>query len=441
MKEVHRHMKAFQRALALLLALITVLTLTACGQKPAAQPEQVQEPAAEQSKPAPAEEPAAEESSDAEQTPAPAADVRVGEEFKFTELAADKNGDNGLTFYYTTDGKTLEAFTDRDEDENKWYKGAAGLLVYPALVPADNYGALGTAKNTSVVMGYQLPADGTVNLFTWLALQGASGEHGYRVKIALDSLENVQEQYDCIGDTQTVEYRNYTLKVTAGQTLYLIYEPEVNKDSEWCGYITTVKYLALGDDAVIDSNAPAEVLEAQPMDVDVFEGDAFYYTELATDKNGENGLTLYHTSDGVTLTPFDQRAAEEDKWWHGGQGCLVYPRINLADNYAVAGSSATDYVVVGWLLPADGTIDLFTWTALQGPSGDHGYHVKVALNAPDNIIAEYDCIGDTQTVVAQDYFFDVERGDELFLIYEPAVAKDNEWYGYNTKVTYTAVTK
>ena len=143
-------MKAFQRALALLLALITVLTLTACGQKPAAQPEQVQEPAAEQSKPAPAEEPAAEEASDAEQTPAPAADVRVGEEFKFTELAADKNGDNGLTFYYTTDGKTLEAFTDRDEDENKWYKGAAGLLVYPALVPADNYGALGTAKNTPV---------------------------------------------------------------------------------------------------------------------------------------------------------------------------------------------------------------------------------------------------------------------------------------------------
>ena len=62
-------MKAFQRALALLLALITVLTLTACGQKPAAQPEQVQEPAAEQSKPAPAEEPAAEEASDAEQTP------------------------------------------------------------------------------------------------------------------------------------------------------------------------------------------------------------------------------------------------------------------------------------------------------------------------------------------------------------------------------------
>lgn len=430
--------KNFVSILALLLALVM---LVGC-QSPAQPVEEA--PAEEVTETAPAEEtaaPAEEEAPVEEAAPAVESDpsVQVDSEFRFAELATTVNGDNGLTFYYTENGTDLIPFTDYQEADGKWFFGPRGLLVYPCLNLADNYGAVGTSQKQYVVMGYKIPATGTINLFSWIALQGESGEHGYHVKVALGTLDNVIENYDCIGDTQTVAYNNYFFKVEAGQELFVIYEPEVWKDGEWCGYQTCVKYMAMGDDEYINPDAPTEVLEAAPMDIEVKAGDSFYFTEMSTTQNGENGLTYYHTSDGVELVPFNTRSDEEDKWWYAGQGCLVYPRMDLAANYGVAGSSATDYVAMGFMVPASGTIDLNSWTAIQGPSGDHGYVVKIALNEASNVIAQYDCIGDTQTIAEKSFEFDVQLGDEIILIYEPTVWKDGEWYGYETKLTYTAV--
>lgn len=365
--------------------------------------------------------------------------VKVGDKFRFTtDLATDVNGDNGLTFYYTTDGKTIYPFKNYAAQENKWWVTGRGCLVYPSVIPEDNYGVAGSSSDEYVVTGYQVPATGTINLYTWTAIQGPHGDHGYRIKIAKGRVTNVIGSYDCIGDTQTVTADTYTMKVEKGENIYLIYEPVVKKDGEWYGFITDVTYVAMGDDEYNNG-----VTHRDPIvpDIEVKGGQTFKFCDLATDVNGDNGLTFMYTSDGENLYNFVNRVPEEDKWWEGGRGCLVYPHVIPADNYGVAGVSETDYPVMRYQCAASGLVNVYTWTAIQGPHGNHGYHVKVAYDDPTNIIGTYDCIGDTQTVASQNYLFQVEKGKMIYLLYEPTVKVDGEWFGYITSVTYTGMRK
>ena len=369
--------------------------------------------------------------------------VSVGDSFRFTELATTVNGDNGLTFYYTSDGATLTPFTSRVAEEDKWWTGGRGCLVMPRVIPQDNYGVAGSSDTQYVVMGYQVPASGTVDLFSWTALQGPEGQSfGYHVKLAQGSVANVIGSYDCIGDTQTVANTTVSVKVQKGEMLYVIYEPVAWEISKWYGYITSVTYRALGDDAAEGGAADAApAREPIVPELDVKTGDVFKFTQLATDVNGDNGLTFYYTSDGKTLKPITNRVAEDDKWWHGGKGVLVYPSVIPEDNYGVAGSSDTEYVVMGYQLPATGHISLFSWMAIQGDHGDHGYRVRVAYDEPDNFIGSYECIGDTQTVRAKSFSLAVEKGKMLYIHYEPTVWKISEWFGYITQVRYQLVGK
>ena len=355
--------------------------------------------------------------------------IKLGETFRFADMVGQKNGQNGLTFYYTADGKTLTPFTKASTGDPGWLH-ENGVLVYPTVIKADNYGVAGSSAKEYVVMGYELPATGTIDLYTWAALQGSAGQHGYRIKVALGDVTNVVCQYSLEGEPQTTAANTYSLQVEKGQTLYMIYEPLLRVDDEWMGYITTVTYTHFGD----NSNLVAEVL-----DTEVYEGDVFSFAALSTNKNGANGLTYYHTVDGETLTPFLTRVEEEDKWYHSGEGVLVYPRMNLADNYGVAGSSANEYVAMSMVMPATGSIQLYSWTGLQGASGSHGYLVQVALDTPTNVVAEYGCVGDTETVVERYYDLEVTEGQTLYMIYEPTVWVNGEWFGYKTTVTYTQV--
>ena len=93
---------------------------------------------------------------------------------------------------------------------------------------------------------------------------------------------------------------------------------------------------------------------------------------------------------------------------------------------------------MGYALPDSGIIDLYTWTVLQGPSGEHGYTMKIALDTLDNVVAEYDLQGDTQLATGNSFAFEVTAGQELLVIYEPIVRQDKEWFGYKTHLTYTA---
>ena len=165
--------------------------------------------------------------------------------------------------------------------------------------------------------------------------------------------------------------------------------------------------------------------------------DSILFTDLVTEENGANGLTFYYT-DGQTLTPFSQPASGYSGWVRGDEGVLVYPDLIAADNYGVAGSSATEYVAMGYKLPDTGIIDLFSWTVLQGPSGEHGYTVKIALDTLDNVVAEYSLQGDTQQAVGNTFSLEVTAGQELLMIYEPIVWKNEEWFGYKTHLTYMA---
>ena len=155
-------------------------------------------------------------------------------------------------------------------------------------------------------------------------------------------------------------------------------------------------------------------------------------------ENGANGLTFYYT-DGETLTPFTKLSETADKGFTHKAGVLVYPAVIPSDNYGCAGSSATEYPVMGYKLEETGVIDIYSWIALQGPSGEHGYTVKFALDTLDNIVGQYNIEGDTQTAIATNLALEVEAGQELLIIYEPIVWENDEWFGYITAITYTAV--
>ena len=103
----------------------------------------------------------------------------------------------------------------------------------------------------------------------------------------------------------------------------------------------------------------------------------------------------------------------------------------------MAGSSSTEYIVMGYELPSTGVVDLYSWTALQGPTGKHGYRVKLALDSIDNVVGQHDVEGDTQTIVTQTYSVEVTAGQTLYVIYEPIVWADNEWFGYKNHIAYT----
>ncbi len=416
------------RLLALLLSVVLLLSLAACrsGQQGEKEPFDTEPPVVVET--ADLGDLLGEETP--EETFVPDSDVKAGESFPFTKLVGEENGANGLTFYYTADGKTLTEFENYDVSAGKWYQGDDGVLVYPSEIPADNYGVAGSSAAEYVVMGYELPATGTIDLYTWLALQGEHAQHGYQVKVALDDTANVVCQYKVVGDTQTAAANTYALEVKKGQTLYMIYEPLIRKDGEWFGYITSVTYTELGP----NSNLVHETIQNE-----VKKGDVFNFTTLSSNKNGTNGLTYYHTVDGVTLVPFLNRVTEEDKWWHGGNGVLVYPRMDLAENYAVAGSSDSEYVAMGFVLPATGTVDLYSWIAMQGTATHHGYIVKVALGSPENVVYEYGCAGGPDTAVDRTIPLEVEQGQTLYMIYEPTVWHAGEWFGYKTGITYTDV--
>ena len=65
--------------------------------------------------------------------------------------------------------------------------------------------------------------------------------------------------------------------------------------------------------------------------------------------------------------------------------------------------------------------------------------MKVAVGTPENVVEEYGCVGDTGTVIERNYTLDVEKGSTLYMIYEPTVWLNGEWFGYKTSITYTEV--
>lgn len=358
------------------------------------------------------------------------------EPIQLSKLFVDgQNGANGLTFYYTN-GKTLTPFTQVSSGAEKGFVHTNGVLVYPSVVPTDNYGCAGSSATEYVAIGYKLEETGIIDLYNWVALQGPSGEHGYNVKVALDTLDNIVAQYTVEGDTQTAEATNIALDVKAGQQLLIIYEPIVRKNNEWFGYITAITYTAVDSESGDSRPEQPEQSDTSATEPPSAVGKVYKFADLYTGENGAGGLTFYYTADGKDLKPFTEASTGAEKGWIHENGVLVYPAVVPANNYGCAGSSSSEYVVMGYEIPDTGTINLFVWTALQGDSGKHGYHVKVALGSPDNIVYQYDNIGDTQNVVHNTYTMQVTKGDILYLIYEPVVWKDNEWFGYNTSLTY-----
>ncbi len=223
-------------------------------------------------------------------------------------------------------------------------------------------------------------------------------------------------QFSCLLDGVRVDY--------VKSDLYTYYNPRGNRVDFGDGMVTNQMEIR---------SAEVEVSVASAV-----KQDATLFVNLVDEENGANGLTFYYT-DGQTLTPFTERSTAEWGWKQGDDGLLVYPKLAPADNYGAAGTSAAQSVVMGYRLPNTGTVELGTWTALQGPSGEHGYRIKVAVGTLDNVLYQHDVVGDTQTVVSQNYSMEVEKDQELYVIYEPLVQKDQEWFGYKLHLSYLQI--
>ena len=355
-------------------------------------------------------------------------EVNVGDVFKFTALAGENNGDNGLTMYYTSDGATITPFELYDAGQGRWYEVTNDAVSFfdPAENPTDNYGLGQASSSNYVVLGYKAPATGAIDLFSWTADQAGNG--GFKVSIAQGTLDNVIQTYDAVTQGSPV-YNTYSLNVTKGEELFFIYQPVNAVDGNWFGYINQVTYTAV--EAEPDVPQEPEVPEVNV-------GDVFKFTALAGENNGDNGLTMYYTSDGATITPFELYDAGQGRWYEVTNDAVSFfdPAENPTDNYGLGQASSSNYVVLGYKAPATGAIDLFSWTADQ--AGNGGFKVSIAQGTLDNVIQTYDAV--TQgSPVYNTYSLNVTKGEELFFIYQPVNAVDGNWFGYINQVTYTAL--
>ena len=159
---------------------------------------------------------------------------------KFTDLANGTNGEKGLTFYYTEDGKTLYPYRNYDGSQGRWYDNTNGQLnfVDPRENLTDNYGLGQTSASRYVIMEYTAPSTGTVELYVWTANQNGSG---YQVSVALGEPDNIIGSYRAVTPGTAVLERFIT-SVYEGQNIYFIYKPLKPANNEWFGYITSVTY-------------------------------------------------------------------------------------------------------------------------------------------------------------------------------------------------------
>jgi len=348
--------------------------------------------------------------------------VNRGDVFKFTELAGKANGDNGLTWYYTADGQSLTPYSLFDASEGRWYEVTNNAVTFfdPQEVMADNYGLAQTSASNYVVAGYEVPATGTINLFTWTVTQAGTG---HEVIVSLGSLNNVVDSY--VTTQGTVAHSNYSLNVTKGQTIYLTYKPIEPADGEWLGYQTSVTY----------TKVPVEVQEGSG-----FEGATLAPIEM----NGDNGVTLYY-SDGTYLTPYATRDPNTNggRWYHNPYedviASFVDPAAIVADNYGLVGSSAEEYVVIGYEMPAAGQIQLDTWIALHTASP---YRILISKGELSAVVAGRDVAGVVDTISYEHDLINVDAGEMVYVSYIPLAegATSGACYaGFKTGYTYKSV--
>ena len=157
------------------------------------------------------------------------------------------------------------------------------------------------------------------------------------------------------------------------------------------------------------------------------------FSSLYNGENGNGGLTWYYTSDGKNLTPFTEPSTTGNDGWNHGNGLLAYPTVILADNYGCGGSSAKEYVIIGYEVPSTGTVTISSWTANQN---GRGYQVQVAVGTLDQVIGSYQAV-QTGQAVQKNYKVFVKEGQTIWFIYKPLSPANGQWFGYINSITYS----
>lgn len=233
-------MKKLKRWILTAMALVMVMNmcLTGCKKVPETQTTPTETVAAEQTEPVEVTEPIT-EPTEAEEPEM--VGVQVGDVFRLSQLASVVDLDSGISFYHTDNGKNLTAFETYDQKEMKWHD--SGVQVYPCTNYKDNFGKIVTSSSRYAVVAYEIPTTGAIQLHTRTELLG---NNGYTVKIAQGTPDNIVGQHAVTG-WKGLDYRyGYGLKVTEGETLYMIYEPEAWEDGDSVAFSNYIVYTGHG---------------------------------------------------------------------------------------------------------------------------------------------------------------------------------------------------
>jgi len=249
--------------------------------------------------------------------------VQVGDTYLSTDLASTAaNGEKGMTYYYTDDGKTVTPFANYDPNNHggRWYYMDPTMrsFVDPFVIPTDNYGWIGTSEEAYVVVGYEMPASGQISMFNWLALHTG---HDCRLMVAQGSVDNIIDVLDVKGAVDTVADVTTTLNVTEGEEIFVIYktlESAPTADTCYLGYKTQYTYLSVGQTPGSTTESAEEISAAVKNRTDAVAANAGLAAlscdvqlmpigtraQVYTHAAYENGVATFTYTDGETSVDY-----------------------------------------------------------------------------------------------------------------------------------------
>ena len=163
----------------------------------------------------------------------------------YQKLSTGVQGEKGLTYYMSPDGKTLVPFTNFVEDGGNTSNGAwindDGTVMDITFVKGDpnqnpDFMVGKVHDKGSLVMEYKAQKDCSIHLWTWTA--GYASD--FTVTVATGSLDNIVGSYNVSsGGVSTGEY-NFNLK--EGDVIYLIYTPKTPAEGVHFGVMNTITF-------------------------------------------------------------------------------------------------------------------------------------------------------------------------------------------------------
>lgn len=345
----------------------------------------------------------------------------------FQTLSTGVQGENGLTYYMTSDGVEMVPFANFVADGGNTGNGAwlndDGTFMDITFVIGDpnqnpNFIVGKPSDKGGIIMEYEAQMDGILTLETWTSAYSDD----FEITIAMNSLDNVIDTFTC--KNQGVKTNNYELDVKKGDRIYLRYMPINRKEGAHFGTMNSVFY-------GVKEKAAEDTWDENAKSIS--------FQKMSTGVQGERGLTYYMSPDGVTLVPFENFEADGGQTgngaWINEDGTImditfVKGDPNQNQDFMVGKVHDKGSLVMEYKAQKDCSISLWSWTA--GYASE--FTVTVAAGSLDNVVGTYD-VGNGG-VSTGEFAFNLKEGDVIYLIYTPKTPAQGVHFGVMNTITF-----